>query len=418
MNYRRLKQKMESEYNGRVNNLEKHLGESLRKRRLELKLTQSDASAGICSVSYLSKVENSKMLPNRLFIREMSKRMGMDLDAFIKSSTDTEILDEGIKAYYHREVGTLSRLKDNVKAASHPTLQSVFALMLAHLKGEKDECDSLISTLMPVFTGRNLRASTVVVIVAIIHAFEQRTYRHAFSLLRTLEGCEEALKPRLKALKHMYAFLIKQKTGCLTSSISDYEQAVRLMSDYPSPHHLLIIQLYRIHQMTFENSKDAMKAFLNISMEMIPDTHINMYRALQLKMIPEIALKQPEGFISCLNHERRDTWFYRALASLSHLAPSAQLKAKLAPHFEDVRRPHLPEKMYFEGAFIEKGEAEHDFLKNVCLPIIMRCEEYEYIDHFTRRLSDLSMEQSRYKEAMSILRRRHRLLSSLSQVHA
>lgn len=53
------------------------IGSMLKIRRKELKLTLEEGAEGICSVSYLSKLENNLIEPNILFVDQIMKRLGI-----------------------------------------------------------------------------------------------------------------------------------------------------------------------------------------------------------------------------------------------------------------------------------------------------------------------------------------------------
>ncbi|EIT86497.1 transcriptional activator (transcriptional regulator) [Fictibacillus macauensis ZFHKF-1] len=55
-------------------------GKKLYYRRLKLKLTQKEVSEGICSVSYLSKIENNTIVPSKDIVMALKKRLKINVD--------------------------------------------------------------------------------------------------------------------------------------------------------------------------------------------------------------------------------------------------------------------------------------------------------------------------------------------------
>ena len=47
------------------------IGSFIKKKRKEMQVTQDEISNGICSVSYLSKIENNQIVPNDYYVREI-----------------------------------------------------------------------------------------------------------------------------------------------------------------------------------------------------------------------------------------------------------------------------------------------------------------------------------------------------------
>lgn len=57
-----------------------YLGFALKKARQKLKLTQKNASEGICAQSMLSAIENDKYIPNAMLLIKLCKRLNISLD--------------------------------------------------------------------------------------------------------------------------------------------------------------------------------------------------------------------------------------------------------------------------------------------------------------------------------------------------
>lgn len=60
-----------------------YLGQSIKKRRLELSLTQAEVCDGICSISYLSKIENMRGDLGYLFIDQILARLKMNSNVYM-----------------------------------------------------------------------------------------------------------------------------------------------------------------------------------------------------------------------------------------------------------------------------------------------------------------------------------------------
>ncbi len=55
---------------------------------------------GICSVSYLSKLENNAIKPSEDYVRALLERVNINYDDIAKNNYDTEIL-EVVKLYFY-----------------------------------------------------------------------------------------------------------------------------------------------------------------------------------------------------------------------------------------------------------------------------------------------------------------------------
>lgn len=75
------------------------VGVEIKDRRLTLSRTLSSLSSEICSVSYLCKIENNKIIPNRYYLKEICKRLQMKDDK-VKTLLNLRItLERMVKAF-------------------------------------------------------------------------------------------------------------------------------------------------------------------------------------------------------------------------------------------------------------------------------------------------------------------------------
>ena len=76
---------------------EMFLGEAIKKRRLELGLTQEQLCEGICEPITISRLENGKQTPSRNRINALLERLDMPADRYYallsKNELDIEVVD-------------------------------------------------------------------------------------------------------------------------------------------------------------------------------------------------------------------------------------------------------------------------------------------------------------------------------------
>lgn len=87
----------------------KIIGAEIRDRRISLSRTLVSLSYKICSVSYLCKIENNKILPNKLFIRELCKRLDLE-DVKINELLRLNLtLDDMVKNYFEKDYAEIEK---------------------------------------------------------------------------------------------------------------------------------------------------------------------------------------------------------------------------------------------------------------------------------------------------------------------
>ncbi|PAD25456.1 hypothetical protein CHH62_11760 [Niallia circulans] len=69
------------------------VGERIRQLRIHKQLTQKELTEGICSITYLSRIENGQINPSAEFLRKVSKRLGYDLTELSSPNRDEKTLE-------------------------------------------------------------------------------------------------------------------------------------------------------------------------------------------------------------------------------------------------------------------------------------------------------------------------------------
>ena len=62
------------------------IGERIRYVRMHKGLTQGELVSGICSITYLSRIESGKIKPSSSFIKKVSKKLDVDSDYLINGN--------------------------------------------------------------------------------------------------------------------------------------------------------------------------------------------------------------------------------------------------------------------------------------------------------------------------------------------
>ena len=75
------------------------IGSFIKKKRKELNVTQDVISNGICSISYLSKIENNQIIPNKYYVKEIMGKLDVEESFYQKSFDDKLYLNNLIKVH-------------------------------------------------------------------------------------------------------------------------------------------------------------------------------------------------------------------------------------------------------------------------------------------------------------------------------
>jgi|GEM_PF-6757677 len=93
--------------------LNKSVATAIKRKRKELNYTQEQAAKGICSISYLSKIENGYLEPDNYYVQEIMNRIGIAPEE-ISSSNYLSELRQIIKAISYGDSDIVLRIYNNV----------------------------------------------------------------------------------------------------------------------------------------------------------------------------------------------------------------------------------------------------------------------------------------------------------------
>ena len=107
-----IKKRSES-FNGKKNFLS--IGSLTKRRRIQLHLTQSQACSSICSVSYLSKIESNKIIPNDAYLDMLMERLNIERYELYMLKNADEVMDKVLEYFYNFDLEGYSELYELCK---------------------------------------------------------------------------------------------------------------------------------------------------------------------------------------------------------------------------------------------------------------------------------------------------------------
>lgn len=122
------------------------VGTEIRLKRSELNYTLKSLTSEICSISYLSKIENSKIDANVLVLKELCDKLDItdkQLEEIVSSADSAKLM---VKAYYQDDVDLLKRLYDsvsNLKNYRAIITKSFYLLKINDLKAVEHNISSI-----------------------------------------------------------------------------------------------------------------------------------------------------------------------------------------------------------------------------------------------------------------------------------
>jgi len=115
------------------------IGDRIKKRRLELKFTQEAVARGICSNTYVSKIENNKLVPNPEQLTLIMERIDMTLEEVGLPDQMVEYLEASIECFFYKDTKEYEKIFRKVEHLEFSSLVYIIRLGYYVLKEQNAE---------------------------------------------------------------------------------------------------------------------------------------------------------------------------------------------------------------------------------------------------------------------------------------
>lgn len=375
-------------------NAKAYLGECLRKKRQALGKTLSETSAGICSTSYLSKLENNQMKHEKHAIDRLADRLGLTLTVVEDELTLNPLTEKALVAYYRHDHETLNQLIEAPIDPMFETSKDIVKGIKAILSKDFETAGRIVESVYPRFRSLPFKDNLALGLLIMMQSYHMREYQKSLQLIRLVNTVAPEYDT-YQFLMNYYAYLTLEKTHQKRAAQRFYERAVELGT-------LLFSSYFRddlnIQHVYFLNQEDAQHVYDHY----IRPGHLNVKEEFQnmqtlIELENAIILKKDWPSIT-LNEAVKDDAYYRI-----KVLNAMYYKQFDTSSFKDVSIVMTPHKVMFDLAKIKNKDARINYIRFTALPVIKEMIHLDYARRLYAELSDFQLEKNRYKEAFSVL---------------
>ncbi|MFA5560345.1 MAG: helix-turn-helix transcriptional regulator [Acholeplasmataceae bacterium] len=222
-------------------------GSAIKFQRNKMKMTLEEASEGICSVSYLSKLENNLIEASDRFIEPLKKRFNLEIEDIELHKTYEEDFEEMIQTYFWQDKDRLISIDHYYKKPDYQSqLMHIFfytflgsdQTVLKHYNNVKSQITSFSNNELALF-----------LICMSLNLFHQSFYEQAYSTLEMVP--KEEVHPYLDVLKQYYLIKAAFKMLKFRGVFQSYQTFVDHCIYYHAYHFVKEIKLL---QLAFESA--------------------------------------------------------------------------------------------------------------------------------------------------------------------
>ena len=121
------------------------IGSVAKRRRVQLHLTQAQACRDICSISYLSKIESNKIIPNDTYLDMLMERLNIERYELYMLKNADEVMDKVLECYYNFDLEGYKEIFNLCKEYDDNQVADVVKMGYYLLLGEPYEARELIN---------------------------------------------------------------------------------------------------------------------------------------------------------------------------------------------------------------------------------------------------------------------------------
>lgn len=382
---------------------DKNLGSHLKRRRLELNRNQDWVARGICSVSYLSKIENNKAEENQLLVKEIMQRLEVDPKLFQINIEDEQYLSDAIKALYFNENEKLEEIYHQVKDVEHNlTINLVKLCYMIDTPNNKTE--ALVMMLEQVIANMNDLDLQAFLVFAGFFYEKQLEYLFAYELFEISLNVHQ-VNEYLTALANAKLFEIKQYLLKKNSSVKHSIEAERLMQKHHNHYRLNKLNLTRVEYLLKEDAREAYETLNALHIKEFKGSLLDYYHLLFAKVSKE--LDNLEALPTYLAHIGKDSEYYiDALFLRYQLAEEEEEKRTIKKTIDDLKniKHKMSTMIQFRLLYEENIDKRKEYLKDVAIPYAKKVHNLDLFFEFAREITTICMTTSRYKEATQYIK--------------
>jgi len=378
------------------------IGSFIKKRRMELNVTQDELSSGTCSHSYLSKLENNQIVPNEYYVRELLDKLEVDKSVFETSLKDKHYVNRMILAYFQMDDKAITAIYDEIQSIEHNTIINLCKLGYIVFFNREDENQyvMMLEHLINNMTDLEVR---LYLYFAAVYFSKQAKFKTALELIVLQESLPQQ-NEYLAAMFHDLAYAVKQRLGVKNSAAENYQHAMNLYNKYHNVTRVIRLALQKITWIVEEHPTRALAMLDMVRIDLLDDRNRDQHHLLKAS-----ALFAQERY-------NEATLALKAIPSTSHLYLRKmtlllqicvieddhdmidRIRSKLKEYKAD--KTQMNDKIHYHYLIQTDPQGRKEYLRDIAIPFAINVEDYRRLEEYTNEMMRLCADSSRYKEAI------------------
>ena len=394
------------------------IGGFIKKKRKELNVTQDEISNGICSISYLSKIENNQIVPNDFYVKEIMSKLQVNEEVFYKSMKDKEYIKRMIEAYFYMDQNEMSRIYQEIKDIEHNIVINLCKLGY-HVYFHHEDKNSYVMMLENLVNNMSDLDVKVYLYFASLYFTQNEKYKMALELI-LLSRKIQMSNDLLDGLFFELSYYVKQRLLVKNCASEDYYHAMNIFNKYHNVNRIIYLALRKAQVLTKDNPKKALNILNTIKVKELPNDIEDFYYYIKAEVLYQLGFYQ-EATLD-LKHIVEGSEYYLRKMILLLLICQKEQDHEMITEIKKILKTYTPSrlemrsKIYYHYLIQETEDDQKEYLRNVAIPFSIKVEDYDFLHTYTNYVMNICTETSRYKEALGYYKKYQKELDKVKRI--
>lgn len=391
----------------------KGLGDKIRRRRIELNMTQETLAKGICSNTYISKLENNKVALNREHLCLIMERMGLSSEHIGFPEMMVESLENAVKFFFYKDIQAYKDLFLSIQKYDHGILFYVIRLGYYVLVEDMASATIIFDEMYRYLNSLEEFGFAVFLIFSSFYHFYMHNYQSARMQLEKMEG--NLLNDDMLYGLYGYArFLAYGHLDRMSYAFAGYTLASSVFQSKSNIRRLSELQVYHNMYRLIDRAKPE-TMFDKIQLDYLSENEKNRY-------LFYLALQSDTPDVYTNLMKQKDHYYLASRFFQAIKASSKEDKNEYEDLKKELNQLHYETKTTIDYykliRLIETKDdiALKEYLINFVLPFVKQRQNICLMRQVVKEIARILQEKKRYKDALTYLQKIENYIDELKYI--
>ncbi len=413
---------LKNRVNKRVKNSSRNdfqdIGGYIKKKRKELNVTQNVVSNGICSVSYLSKIENNQIIPKEFYVKEIMEKLDVEKTFYEKDFNDSLYLNKILQGIFYLDDNLIENIFKEIEMIEHNLTINICKLAYYVYFCKKDE-NQYVMMLENLINNMNNFELKIYLFLASLYYISLDKFKISLEIL-ILGSKIDITNDYLSALYSEYTYLVKQRLLKKNCSSDDYEIAQSIYSRFHNINRSIILALWKTYYISIENPDKSLELLDKIKVSLLDEFSKDFYYIIKAKALFKIG-SHNESIVSLNNIRESSTFFYQKTILLYEICLTDE-DSDMCDSIKEILQNYKPNefqlkhKVYYHYLLEQQKDNVKEYLRNIAIPFSIKIDDYYGLEKYTNEIMNICISNSRYKEAVQYYKKWQKEKNRIGQI--